>query len=353
MFSKLRELGIENTVYVPVSMRAGVPPQEEHVIVSNRFTQLDRVLFYAKQRKMLQDLQGNVDLSAVDVIHAHTVFSGGYAALQLHRRYGTPYIVAFRNTDLNVFFKYMIHLRRTGVEIMRNAEKVVFLSPAYQEHLLSQYVSASDQDRLRQKSVIIPNGISPLFFKDTPSSRIGPGVPPRLIYVGEVNSNKNLETTVKAVEQLRQQGINIYLTVVGAVQEEKYRSLIEKKADFITHYPPCPQEEVLKHLRSADIFVMPSHTESFGLVYAEAMSQGLPVLYTRGQGFDGQFPDGTVGYAVSDRDPLDLEKKIRLVMERYGELSENCIKLVGKFDWEKITAQYQTIYQECKRERGI
>lgn len=40
---------------------------------------------------------------------------------------------------------------------------------------------------------------------------------------------------------------------------------------------------------------MPSHKETFGLVYAEAMSQGLPIIYTKNQGFDGQFPDGYVG----------------------------------------------------------
>ena len=92
---------------------------------------------------------------------------------------------------------------------------------------------------------------------------------------------------------------------------------------------------------------MPSHTETFGLVYAEAMSQGIPVLYTRGQGFDGQFPEGTVGYAVSDRDADDLAEKIRMVLSDYPNLSANCIKNASRFDWHKIAEEYQDIYQSA------
>ena len=58
------------------------------------------------------------------------------------------------------------------------------------------------------------------------------------------------------------------------------------------------KEELIKLYRDSHIFTMPSITESFGLVYAEAMTQALPVVYTKGQGFDGQFPDGEVGYSV-------------------------------------------------------
>ena len=75
---------------------------------------------------MLRDLLPLAD--GVDVIHPHTVFSGGYVARLLKKTYGIPYIVAVRNTDVNVFFKYMFHLRRIGVRVMQDASCVVFLS---------------------------------------------------------------------------------------------------------------------------------------------------------------------------------------------------------------------------------
>lgn len=62
---------------------------------------------------------------------------------------------------------------------------------------------------------------------------------------------------------------------------------------------------------------MPSFTESFGLVYAEAMSQGLPVIYSKGQGFDGQFAEGVVGYHVDAHDPEELcENIIKMTAEQ-------------------------------------
>ena len=94
---------------------------------------------------------------------------------------------------------------------------------------------------------------------------------------------------------------------------------------------------------------MPSHTETFGLVYAEAMSQGLPVLYTKGQGFDGHFSDGVVGYAVSDTDATNLAEKLKEVITHYDELSSNCIRMVNKFDWNAIAGQYKEIYDNLKR----
>lgn len=350
LFSALAKAGVENQVYVPIGWNAPEPPPvEENVVVSRCFSNLDRLLFFPKQRNMLRDIERRFNLSGLDIVHAHTVFSGAYTALQLKKRLGLPYLTAVRNTDINTFFKRMPHLRATGVRILREAEKIIFLSPAYQKQLLSQYVPASLRRELETKSLVIPNGIAPLFFEDPPCKKKLSEIP-RLIYVGEISSNKNLELTIQAAERLRQGGRRVCLTVVGAVQEEKYRPLLQR--DFIEYHDRCPQTEVIRHLRRADIFIMPSHAETFGLVYAEAMSQGLPVLYTRGQGFDRQFPEGTAGYSVSDTDPIELADRIERVLSQYDALSNNCLRLVGKFDWEKIAAQYAGLYNQITSGRA-
>ena len=342
LFSALEDLSVENEVYVPINRKdPDPPPVDKNVKISRCFSDLDRLLFFSKQRNMLRDAEKLFELKSLDAVHAHTVFSGGYTALQLKKRHGLPYLTAVRGTDVNVFFKRMPHLRSTGLRILREAERIIFLSPVYQEQLLSQYVPGSLRRELEEKSLVIPNGIAPLFLDAPPPPRAEPSAIPRLIYVGRVNPNKNLELTVQAVELLRQRGREVHLTAVGPVSREKYRDVLRKVDEY---HDRCTQEEVLGYLRAADIFVMPSHAETFGLVYAEAMSQGLPVLYTRGQGFDGHFPDGTVGYAVSDRNPAELAERIERVLSEYGRLSENCSRLAGKFDWKKIAAQYAGLY---------
>ena len=344
LFSQLFKQEVVSQIVVPVEKGCHFDMIPSNVSVIPCFSQIDRILFFRKQRNLLRELNKE-DVRQYDVIHAHTIFSGGYSAYQLHKRHGIPYIIAVRNTDVNVFFKYMIHLRKTGIKIMRHAEKIVFLSPAYQNQILSQYVPARYREEIEKKSIVIPNGIAKLFFEEKAQPKeLSTANTVRLIYVGEILSNKNLELTICAAEKLRQQGMDVSITVVGAILEEKYRKLMEN-TPFLTHYDKAPQNEVITHLQQADIFVMPSHAETFGLVYAEAMSQGLPVLYTRGQGFDGQFPEGTVGYAVSDSDAAELAEKIKQVISHYEEISANCIHLVDKFNWESIAETYKEIYQ--------
>lgn len=351
LFEKLESVGVNSSVFVPVREGSAVPPDEKADIIPC-FSQLDRLSFFAKQKKLLRQIQAQGYMtSGVNVVHAHTLFSGGYAAWKLHEAYGTPYVVAVRNTDVNVFFKYMLHLRRVGVEIMRQAYRVVFLSPAYRDKTLDTCVPSVFRQEIAKKSVVIPNGIDDYFLENAPSPRAAAATPLRLLYAGDLDSNKNLELTVQAAELLRRQETEVSITAVGEIREEKYGRLI-RETPILTHFPRCPKEGVLEHLRQADIFVMPSHAETFGLVYAEAMSQGVPVIYTRGQGFDGQFPEGTVGYSVSDTDPEELAEKIRLIAAHYAELSAACLANAARFNWTGIAETYRDIYQNAMKEEG-
>lgn len=344
LFSALEERGHSHQIFVPVKNK--VKPQDlgENIHVVPCFDDLDRLLFFRKQNKMLSYLEGKFHMDSFDLVHAHTVFSAGYTALQLKKRYDLPYIVAVRDTDVNIFYKYMIHLRPLGVEILKNASHVIFLSPAYRDKVLSKWVSGKTREEIAAKSHVIPNGIAKLFLEPQAQAHPGCHDPLRLICVGLINSRKNPELTVEAAQLLRNRGEQVNLTFIGQMKEEKYKPLMEK--DFVTWVDKCPQTEVLKYLHQADIFVMPSHTETFGLVYAEAMSQGLPVLYTAGQGFDGQFPEGEVGFAVSDEDAADIADKVLKIRDNYVKMSENAVSGAARFDWDAIGDKYHQLYQE-------
>lgn len=313
-------------------------PDNVHV-VDRSFSVWERILFFPKQRYLLRNIESVVPFKDVLLIHAHTLFSSGYMAYRLHQKYGIPYIVAVRNTDVNVFFKYMPHLRSLGRKIAAHAQKIIFISPAYKKQVIGKYLP----EELAHQSVVIPNGIDRLFLDNTSHHALSESI--RLIYVGRMEKAKNVHTIIKVVDALRQEGIKAQLCLVGNLVEPDYKALIEARKDYIEWHDQCPKEQVLTYLRKNDIFIMPSYEETFGLVYAEAMSQGLPVLYTKGQGFDGFFPDGEVGYSVSPDDVAEITTKIQRITQNYGTISLHCMKCASRFDWKQIATEYNTIYQ--------
>lgn len=345
LFAAIDKLEVKNKVFVPINKKNDKLGQvfDENVVVSKCFSEIDRRLFFPKQRKTVFEIEHNYDLSSIDLIHAHTLFSTGYSAYKLNKKHSIPYIVAVRNTDVNLFFEKIPFFRRIGIEIMKHSAGIIFLSKAYADKVLKKYLDSKDANEILSKCYIIPNGIDDFFFQNKRAEPRRLGEKITIIHVGDVNNNKNVLETIEAVKSLRDD-LDIRFQIVGQIIDEDLKSKIENE-DFVDYAPKTDLNGVLQYLNSADIFVMPSHHETFGLVYAEAMSQGLPVIYTKGQGFDGQFEDGVVGYSVSDTDYKELAQKIRMIVDEYENISINCVNLVERFKWINIAKEYQKIYE--------
>ena len=238
-----------------------------------------------------------------------------------------PYVVAVRNTDVNVFFKNLFYLRHIGIKIIENAEAVFFLSDSYKRTVFEKYIPSFETEAIEKKVYVIPNGIDSFWLdniyqdRDYVSTYKRLSVKQlRLVFVGLLSQEKNITATLKAIKELECQGWQIEFTVIGNVKDKKqYKAVIE---DNHTNYVgPKNKEDIIQFLRESDIFVMPSKTETFGLVYAEALSQGMPVIYTRGQGFDGQFEEGEVGYSVNCYDADEIAQRIIDITTDYERIS--------------------------------
>jgi glycosyltransferase involved in cell wall biosynthesis len=345
----LEELQLDLFTYVPVAR--GYMPRgecqyghEEQVKRVECYNKNDRYIFHIKHHKILNNLINGFDIKKFDILHAHSLFSNGYIAMKIKEKYGIPYIVAVRDTDVNTFFKKLIYLRSLGNKILLEAENIVFLSKPYRDHLIKRYVKVENQDIILKKSYVIPNGIDKFWLENKGFSKtLRNKNEIKLLYVGSICKRKNILTTIKAIDILKQKGYNIRFTIVGKVVDGAIYNEIQK-FDFVKYLPPKQKDELLTIYKENDIYVMPSITETFGLVYPEAMSQGLPVIYSRGQGFDGQFEDGEVGFAVNCFDSNEIAERIIDINENYNKISNCCIRLVDKFDWVNISKKYKTLY---------
>lgn len=343
--------GIDIDVFVPVnkSFKKSTFAYGEYTTLSPNHNKYDRYIFHLKHHKILKDITRKYEINKYLLIHSHSLFSNGYIAMKLKEKFGVPYIVAVRNTDVNFFFKKMVHLRKMGVQILENADKVIFLSKSYRDSVIKEYVPESIKGAILDKSETIPNGIDEFWFDNIISTKQKSEKPYlKLLQIGDINKNKNIETTVKAIKLLIEKGYNIKLDLVGKVKDQKLFNVI-KDEEFVNYLGHKPKEELIQIYRDNDIFVMPSIHETFGLVYAEAMSQGLPLIYTRGQGFDGQFQNGEIGFAVDCFNENEIAEKIINISNDYKQISRNCINNLSVFSWNKISISYYSIYKSINK----
>lgn len=350
----LEKKSVKNDVFVPVYKNVDIKLFENNIFVEKCFNKKDRFIFDYKQKKIIKRVNNRMNIYDYNIIHAHTLFTDGNVAMKLSKKYNIPYVVAIRNTDVNYFLKKLFFLRRRGVKIMKNASAIMFLSSAYKKQVFDKYVSIKDKEYLEKKSYIIPNGIDDFWFKNK-KINIEDNIKYKvnkqkegninILYVGKIDKNKNIETTIEALKILKNKKYNVSFYVIGNIKDEEIYNRIVKH-EFVTYIEAQPMQNLPKYYNKSDIFVMPSKTETFGLVYVESMSQGVPVIYTKGQGFDEQFPEGEIGYHVSCTDSMEIANKIQLIINNYKYLSNNCIKNINKYNWDNISDKYIKIYSK-------
>lgn len=346
---RLNTQGISNRIFMPIHEHSEkdfvhVPFSEIDSPIS--FKRNDRFFFFLKQRKIRNIIKNQINVAEFNIIHAHTLFTDGYAAYRLHNEYKIPYIVAVRNTDINIFFKKRIFLKKLGVEILKNASSIIFLSKVHYEEVMNSYIPEMEKANIDKKVEILPNGIDKFWLENKNRRNYKDNFNKiKLIYTGRINTNKNIRTTIESCEILLKKGYDINFTIVGKIDDQQEYKRIQNYS-FINYHVQQPKDKLIDFYRSSDIFIMPSLRETFGLVYAEAMSQGLPIIYSKGQGFDKQFPDGVVGFPVNKNDAKDIAVKIEKIINNYENISKKCLDLCDVFDWDKITAQYIAIYEK-------
>jgi glycosyltransferase involved in cell wall biosynthesis len=348
LFEKQIDSGLLIDVFVPVSNDKKNLDFDygSYTTISNNHNKFDRIFFHLKHEKIFRDIIKKYDINQYSLVHAHSLFSNGYIALRLKEKYDRPFVVAVRNTDVNTFFKKMIHLRPLGIKILEEADRIIFLSKAYRDMTFDLYIPKHLHESLLKKVSVIPNGIDDFWFENigSPKELTNPQKI-RLLHVGDINKNKNIETTVKSVEILNNNGFDVKLDVVGRIKDRRIYKKI-RGLNYVNYLGYKTKEELIEIYRNNDIFVLPSINETFGLVYAEAISQGLPVLYTKGQGFDGQFEDGEVGYRVNCFDPNEIAFMVAEISKKKGLINDNCIANAKYFNWSIIVSLYIRIYED-------
>ena len=361
LVSHLDRLGVAQEIYAAVrtAAEAAWPPP---ALTGARFytprllRPYHRLLFRSKIRRIQRSLERDVPVHTVTVTHAHSIYSDGAVAHRLWQARGMPYLVAVRNGDIHAFMRYRPDLVGLRNAVLRAAGRVVFLSPAYWPTLL-EALDPALRAAVEAKALVVPNGVAPEWLAWTPPRRRAPSpdTPLRILYVGDFSANKNVPALIAAVGYLC--GTRpARLTLVGGggdAQGAVANLLRGQAASWVTWVGRINDRAALRdQYRAHDIFAMPSITESFGLAYTEAMSQGLPVVHSHGQGVAGLFRPDTVAEPVDPRDPEAIAAGLACLAARCERVREECVAEATRFNWERIAGTYVTLYEALGRTTG-
>lgn len=149
---------------------------------------------------------------------------------------------------------------------------------------------------------------------------------------------------------LKPQIPDIHLNLVGGTgaQESDILQLVKKHPDTLTYHGRIFEKDKLQAIYEGNsVFAMASKHETFGLVYLEAMSQGLSILYTRGEGIDGLFSE-KIGESV---DPLSTESIAKALQQLLSQANNYQLLSASQFqdfDWKFIAQKYIDYYHRLR-----
>lgn len=354
LYSCLDELELNQIIYNPI--RSSTPignnkidfnkENDSEIIYSKMLKRRHKILFRKKIKFLFNDLESKYDLKNIDIIHATTLFSDGALAYQIYKKYKIPYIVAVRGTDLNLYLKYRPDLYFYLKKILVNASKLIFLSSAIKKQFLSNKSIQLTKVDVNNKSKVINNAIDAFWLKNLKDKKITVS-PFKILYVGRFDKNKNTLKLIKAVLKLKSRFNNLEINLVGkgGEYENKIIELAKLHKGTINYHGSIYDKHELRNIYFANhIFAMPSHGETFGLVYLEALSQGLPILCSKNQGVDGSFKN-KIGEFVNPKTIDSIALGLKDIIDHYGEYEPNKIDF-NTFDWKIVAKNYNNLYNE-------
>lgn len=345
MFEALRDEGLSQIVFVPEKRAGDVGknvPQGVRTHVALTVRPSDALLFFRKAQRTIPEIEKQVDMKSVSLIHAHTLFTDGWIARDLGQKHSIPYVVTLRYSDIEAIWTYEPHLRARARAILRDAKRIVFLSEAARGKVLTRWLSKKDRELIEPKTAVIPNGIRPEWL--TGAARENPQEPLRVGFAGKMNKRKRPLDAVCAVHRATENGMPCVLRAVG--EGKLMNDLVAGLHEGDAYLGVARDMDAMKRFYAeVDVLLVPSSAETFGMVYLEAMSQGVPVLYTRGQGFDGQFPEGEVGYSVVCGDVSQQAQALADIKTDYAARSARCILHAKDYAWPLIAKRWMEIYQ--------
>ena len=293
-----------------------------------------------------------------DVVHVHGTGKLGGAVYAAAQNYGVPIVLTVhgllheekkqalrRKPSLKTLYQYIVQTR-AELDVLNHASRIIVDTP-YVEEMLAHYAQKDKIQHLPEIHVI-PQGINASYYalSCNPDSKT-------ILSVGSISPRKGHLHTIDMFNTLRGRGIEAKLRIIGSLADSKYYAQLTKVIQDspyhsdITLETNLSQEDLFAAYQSARMFILHSQEESQGIVFAEAMATGMPIVATKVGGIADVVESGKSGFLCDFGDTRTMAEMVeRLLIDQqlYDSFSKYSISAAQKYDWDKIADQITRLY---------
>jgi len=293
-----------------------------------------------------------------DLVHSHYWMSGSIA-LALARRWRVPHVAMFHTlAEVKMRARISEHEPPARIEaelaIAAAADRIIAAS-RHELHLLTSLYHA-DESRIH----VVPCGVDLERFypmdKEHARRRLQLKDGDRIIlFVGRIEPLKGIDILISAAAQLHEDE-NFRVLIVGGdaradAEVATLRALAERLDidHHISFVGAVSHEELPLYYNAADVCVVPSYYESFGLVAVEAMACGVPVVASRVGGLTSTISDGETGYLIPWRCPEPFAERLELLLDNdelrrsFGRAGREAVE---RYRWANVADAVAALYED-------
>jgi glycosyltransferase involved in cell wall biosynthesis len=296
--------------------------------------------------KLARDIRNFIRSEKItfDLIHAHYTWYPGALALELKKGYAAPLVI----TE---------HTHVTLRKALQSRDPC-FLDTWQRSDAIIR-VNKNDLDQFKlfnSNSFYISNGFDEK--KVYPQSKTGCreklGLDRKIkimFSLGTLSEVKGHKYLIRAMKEIARERNNVLCLIAGSGPlKEKLQKEIDDAhmTDHIKLMGFVTNEQVGLLMNACDIFVLPSLSESFGIVQIEALACGKPVVATRNGGSEEIIISDEYGYLVEPRNGIQLAEKIALALDRKWN-ADKIRDYASGFSWNKIAEKIISIYENLEK----
>lgn len=361
LVSSLAQAGADVTVYVrrwadALPEVVAVEPGFRVVHVEAGPASLAKEALPGVVGRFADQVRGHLKRDPVDVIHANYWLSG-VAGHRLKHELGLPLVATFHTLARvkAVTGDPEPQLRVDAeTEVIRCSDVITANSVTELHELVSHY--GADSDRIE----IVPPGVNHAFFsagsKSGARQALGLRSGPVLLFVGRIQPLKGADVAVETLAELDDPQARL-LIVGGASGTDgdreirKLEKLIANNGlnERVAIVEPQPHHLLSTYYRAADVCLVPSRSESFGLVALEAAACGTPVVASDVGGLRTLVQHGRTGFRTSGRDPSEFADAAGSILNSpllADELSRNAASSARTYTWTTMAGRLRRVYDD-------